>query len=79
MIRERRLGKEDPLAPVLKRMLESATVMFREDVPADVVTLSSPVTYGVDGRDSDTRVLSHECMTRPSACSCRSPTFEGVH
>lgn len=30
---DRCLGRDHPLAPVLKRKLESATVMFREDVP----------------------------------------------
>ncbi len=60
VMRDRCLGREDPLAPLLKRKLESAIVMFREDVPADVATLSSRVTYSVDGRDPDTRVLSHD-------------------
>lgn len=59
------LRRDDPLAPILKRKLESATVMFREDVHADVATLSSRLTYSVDGRDPDTRVLSHERMTTP--------------
>lgn len=65
VMRDRCLGRDDPLAPILKRKLESATVMFREDVPADVATLSSRLTYSVDGRDPDTRVLSHERMTTP--------------
>lgn len=65
VMRDRCLGRDDPLAPVLTRKLESATVMFREDVPADVATLSSRVTYSVDGRDPDTRILSHDRMTSP--------------
>lgn len=65
VMRDRCLGRDDPLAPILKRKLESATVMFREDVPADVATLSSRLTYSVDRRDPDTRVLSHERMTTP--------------
>ncbi len=59
-MRDRCLGRDDPLAPILKRKLESATVMFRDDVPADVATLSSRVSYSVNGRDPDTRVLSHD-------------------
>lgn len=65
VMRDRCLGRDDPLAPVLKRKLETATVMFREDVPTDVATLGSRVTYSVDGRDPDTRVLSHERMATP--------------
>lgn len=65
VMRDRCLGRDDPLAPILKRKLELATVMFREDVPADVATLSSRLTYSVDRRDPDTRVLSHERMTTP--------------
>ena len=65
VMRDRCLGRDDPLAPILKRKIESATVMFREDVPADVATLSSRVTYSVDRRDPDTRVLSHDRMTSP--------------
>ena len=62
VMRDRSLGRDDLHASVLKRKLESATVMFREDVPTDVATLSSRVTYSVDGRDPDTRVLSPERM-----------------
>ena len=65
VMRDRCLGNDDPLARLLKRKLQSATIMFREDVPADVATLSSRVTFSVDGRDPDTRVLSHERTTSP--------------
>jgi len=60
VMRGRCLGRNDPLAAVITRKLESATVMFREDIPSDVATLSSRVTFSVDGRDPDTRVLSHD-------------------
>ena len=65
VMRDRCLGKDDPLAPILRRKIETATVMFREDIPADVATLSSRITFSVDGRDPDTRVLSHDRMTSP--------------
>jgi regulator of nucleoside diphosphate kinase len=57
---ERCLGRDDPLAPVLRRKMASATIVFRDDVPADVVTLNSRAMFSVDGLDSDTRVISHE-------------------
>ena len=57
---DRCLGRDDPLAPVLRKKMASATIVFRDDVPADVATLNSRVTYSVDGRETDTRVISHE-------------------
>ena len=63
VMRDRCLGRDDPLAPILKRKIESALVVFREDVPENVATLSSRVTFSVDGRDPDTRVISHDRMS----------------
>jgi regulator of nucleoside diphosphate kinase len=65
VMRDRCLGHDDPLAPILKRKIETAVVVFRDDVPENVVTLSSRVTFRVDGREPDTRVLSHDRMTSP--------------
>src|SRR5690554_8165532 len=45
---ERRLGRADPLAPLLRRKLSGAVVMFREDIPPTVVTLNSRVTFRVN-------------------------------
>jgi regulator of nucleoside diphosphate kinase len=39
--------------------------VFRDDVPGNVATLSSRVTFSIDGRESDTRVISHDRMTSP--------------
>jgi regulator of nucleoside diphosphate kinase len=64
VMRDRCFGG-DALAPILKRKIESALVVFREDVPENVATLSSRVTFSVDGRDPDTRVISHDRMTSP--------------
>ncbi|MGO4642607.1 hypothetical protein AB4Z43_29735 [Mesorhizobium sp. 2RAF45] len=36
---DRRLGRDDPLVPILQRKLSAAIVTFREDIPANVVTL----------------------------------------
>ncbi len=65
VMRDRCLGMDDPLAPILKRKIESAVVVFRDDVPVNVATLSSRVTFRVDGREPDTRVLSHDRTTSP--------------
>lgn len=65
VMRDRCLGRDDPLAPILKRKIESATVMFRDDIPFDVATLSSRVTFSVNGRDPDTRIISPDRTTLP--------------
>lgn len=57
-MRGRYRGTNDPLASILKRKVDSATVMFHSDVPANVATLNSRVTFSVDGRYVDTRVIS---------------------
>ena len=62
---DRCLGRDDPLVPILRRKLGAATVVMRDDVPASVATLSSRVTFSVGGRQSDTRVLSHDRMNSP--------------
>lgn len=65
VMRDRCLGRDDTLAPILKRKIETATVMFRDDIPVNVATLSSRVTFSVDGRDPDTRIISPDRMTSP--------------
>lgn len=65
VMRDRCLGRDDPLAPILKRKIESAVVVFRDDVAENVATLSSRVTFRVDGREPDTRILAHDRITSP--------------
>lgn len=65
VMHDRCLDCDDPLAPILKRKIEFAQVVFREDVPEDVATLSSRVTFSIDGRDPDTRVISHDRTASP--------------
>lgn len=57
-----RLSGNDPLVPILRRKIDRARVVFRADVPANVATLSSRVTFSVDGRDPETGVLSRDRM-----------------
>lgn len=78
VMRDRCLGRDDPLAPILKRKIEAATVMFREDMPANVATLSSRVTFSVDGRDPDTRVISYDRMTSPIGMFLPLTTTRGL-
>lgn len=62
VMRERCLGRDDPLAPLLDRKMESARVVFSDDIPENVATLNSRVTFCAGAHDADTRILSHDQM-----------------
>lgn len=75
---DRCLGRDDPLAPILKRKIESATVMFRDDIPVNVATLSSRMTFSVNGREPDSRIISHDRMTSPTGMFLPITTARGL-
>lgn len=50
----------DRTRALLRRKLDAATVMFGEDVPPDVATLDSRITFRVNVSETDTRVLSND-------------------
>ena len=75
---DRCLGRDDPLAPLLRRKINGAEVVFRDDVPAEVATLSSRVIFSVDGREPDTRVISHDRMNSPTGLFLPLTTFRGL-
>jgi regulator of nucleoside diphosphate kinase len=62
VMRERSTGRDEIVAEILRRKLSRAVVLFGEDIPAEVVTLSSRVTYRVDGGPAETRIISPENM-----------------
>jgi regulator of nucleoside diphosphate kinase len=62
VMRDRCLDPGAPLARVLDQKIQNAVVVFRDDVPPAVATLSSRVTYRVNDNDPDTRQLSAERM-----------------
>jgi len=57
-MRDRCLDWEAALLPIVRRKLESAQVVFRADIPEDVATLNSRVTFRVGAGASETRTLS---------------------
>lgn len=59
---ERCLGQADPLRPILQAKLSATTVVLRDDVPADVVTLNSRVRYRIDDHPAETRIVSQSEM-----------------
>jgi len=75
---DRCLGRDDPMAPLLKRKIDAALVVFRDDVPANVATMSSRVTFSVDGAEPDTRVISHDRMTSPIGLFLPVTTLRGL-
>jgi regulator of nucleoside diphosphate kinase len=78
VMRDRCLGQDDPLAPILKRKIGSTIVMFRDDVPDDVATMSSRVTFSVNGRDPDTRIISHDRMASTVGMFLPVTTLRGL-
>ncbi len=78
VMRDRCLGQDDPLAPILARKIQSAIVMFRDDVPDNVATMSSRVTFSVNGRDPDTRIISHDRMASPIGMFLPVTTLRGL-
>lgn len=62
---DRCTDRQDPMALLLRRKIDSATVVFRDDVPPTAATLSSRVTYRVNRREADSRILSHDRMNSP--------------
>lgn len=57
---DRRLGSDTALVPLIRRKLDNAVVVFRDDIPADVVTLNSRVSYRIDDQEPETRIVSHD-------------------
>ena len=75
---DRCLGRGDRLVPLLRRKIDSACVMFRDDVPENVATLSSRVAFSVDGKPTDTRIISHEKMTSPTGMYMPITSLRGL-
>jgi regulator of nucleoside diphosphate kinase len=57
---DRRLPTDATMPPLIRRKLDTATVVFREDIPIDVVTLNSRVSYRVGSGEAETRIVSHD-------------------
>ena len=75
---DRSLGRDDPMAGILRRKLEGARVVLSDDVPIAVATLSSRVMFSVGGRQPETRVLSHDRMSSPVGLFLPITTARGL-
>lgn len=54
---ERHAATGDAIAPMLRRKLAAARVVFSDEIDPDVVTLNSRVAFSVDGGMADTRIV----------------------
>ena len=62
VMRERDFGPGEAMSEILHRKLSRALVMFREDIPSNVVTLSSRVAYRVNDGPAEIRVVAYDEM-----------------
>jgi regulator of nucleoside diphosphate kinase len=62
VMQERLPACGDAFSAILQRKISSAVVMFREDIPATVVTLSTRVAYRVNDGPTETRIIAHNEM-----------------
>ncbi|WP_295814955.1 nucleoside-diphosphate kinase [uncultured Nitratireductor sp.] len=61
-LQERRHRLSDAYAALLRAKLNDATVIFRDDVPANVVTLNSRVQFRIGDEPPQTRIISHDAL-----------------
>jgi regulator of nucleoside diphosphate kinase len=61
-VMQERHPRGDTFSAILQRKISSAVVMFREDIPATVVTLSTRVAYRVNDGPAETRIVAHDEM-----------------
>ena len=59
---ERYHGRDATMSTILRRKVSQALVMFRDDIPPTVVTLSSRVAYRVNDGPAETRIIAHDEM-----------------
>jgi regulator of nucleoside diphosphate kinase len=62
---ERYPCSDETTTAILRRKVSEATVMFRDDIPPTVVTLSSRVVYRVNDGPFETRIVAHDEMRGP--------------
>lgn len=78
VMRERCLDAEDPMRPLLDRKLACAQIIFSQDAPATLATLSSRVSYTVNSGEPDARILSHGPMNSPTGLYLPITTLRGL-
>ncbi|MEQ1955631.1 nucleoside-diphosphate kinase [Mesorhizobium sp. CN2-181] len=75
---DRGLAPTDAMTALLRRKLQAATVVFRDDIPPYVATLSSRISFSVDAGAPDSRILSHDRMNAPTGLFLPITTIRGL-
>lgn len=75
---ERCPGPDEPRRALLARKVAAASVVFQGDVPPDVATLNSRVSFRVDDRPAATRIISHDRMNAPVGLFLPVTTLRGL-
>lgn len=57
---DRKLSADPTMGTLIRHKLDTAVVVFREDVPVNVVTLNSRVAYRVGDGEAEIRIVSHD-------------------
>ncbi|WP_048648409.1 nucleoside-diphosphate kinase [Nitratireductor soli] len=78
ILQERRTGLSEPLTALLRHKLDSATVVFRDDVPPHVATLNSRVRFRIGGAMPETRIISHDQMQGMVGLTLPLTTLRGL-
>ena len=77
-MRDNPLVRDDRLVPLIQRKIGTAIVVFREDLAQGVASLSSRVTFRVNGGQADTRVLSTGSVNAPVGMFLPVTTMRGL-
>ena len=78
VMQKRCVGHSDTFALILKEKIDSALVVFRDDLPDDVASLNSRIAFSVNGQNTDTRVLTHDHMNYPVGFSLPVTSERGL-
>ncbi|MBX3598879.1 MAG: nucleoside-diphosphate kinase [Rhizobiaceae bacterium] len=78
VMRDRCVDVKDPLRPLLERKLKSARIIFSDDAPPALATISSRVSYIVNGGPPHSRILSHGKMNAPIGLFLPIITLRGL-
>ncbi|MDG4879244.1 nucleoside-diphosphate kinase [Mesorhizobium sp. WSM4935] len=62
VVRDRHPMRNETFWAILQRKISTAVVMFRDDIPPNVVTLNSRVAYRVNDGPAETRIIAHDQM-----------------
>jgi regulator of nucleoside diphosphate kinase len=72
------IGCSDTFSLILKQKIDSAIVVFRDDLPDDVASLNSRIAFSVNGKNNGTRVIAHDHVDYPVGISLPITTVSGL-